>query len=96
MDTTRTDITRRTDIDEPGPYRQNKHVLSGQREGRCNGCRGEFLFRNFTVDHIIPDSRGGTDHIENLQLLCGHCNSVKGDRPQEYLMAMLRELGIAA
>ena len=38
----------------------------------------------------------GTDHIQNLQLLCGHCNSVKGDRPQEYLVARLRELGIAA
>jgi len=63
---------------------------------RCNGCRSEFPFRNLTVDHIIPESRGGTEHIENLQLLCGHCNSVKDDRPQEYLVARLRELGIAA
>ena len=54
------------------------------------------LFRNFTVDHIVPEHRSRTDHIENLQLLCGHCNSVKGDRPQEYLVARLRELGIAA
>ena len=80
----------------PAPYRQNKHVLFGQQEGRCNGCRSEFPFRNLTVDHIIAESRGGTDHIENPQLLCGHCNSVKGDRPQEYLVARLRELGIAA
>ena len=29
-------------------------------------CRSEFPFRNFTIDHIIPKSRGGTDHIENL------------------------------
>ena len=37
--TARTDIPRRTDIDAPVPYRQNKHVLFGQQEGRCNGCR---------------------------------------------------------
>ena len=96
MVTARTDIPRRTDIDAPVPYRQNKHVLFGQQEGRCKGCRSAFEFRNFTIDHIIPEHRGGTDHVENLQLLCGHCNSVKGDRPQEYLVARLRELGIAA
>ena len=33
--TARTDIPRRTDIDAPIPYRQNKHVLFGQQEGRC-------------------------------------------------------------
>ncbi|MDE2785962.1 MAG: HNH endonuclease [Chloroflexota bacterium] len=38
----------------------------------------------------------GTDHIENLQLLCAHCNRVKGDRLQEYLVARLREMGMAA
>ena len=31
----------------------------------------------------------GTDHIENLQLLCGHCNRIKGDRGQEYLISYL-------
>ena len=43
--TARTDIPRRTDIDAPVPYRQNKHVLFGQQEGRCNGCHSEFPFR---------------------------------------------------
>ena len=87
--TARTDIPRRTDIDAPVPYRQNKHVLFGQQEGRCNGCRSAFEFRHLEVDHVIPQSGGGTDHIENLQLLCGHCNRTKGDRPQEYLVARL-------
>ena len=85
---------RRTDIGEVPPYHQQKHVLFGQQEGRCNGCATEFPFRAFTVDHIVPQSRGGTDHPENLQLLCSHCNSVKGNRPQEYLVARLRELGV--
>ena len=92
--TARADIPKRTDIDAPIPYRQNKHVLFGQQEGRCNGCRTEFPFRAFAVDHIIARARGGTDHIDNLQLLCTHCNSTKGDRSMAELMACLRELGI--
>ena len=51
--TARTDIPRRTDIDAPIPYRQNKHVLFGQQEGRCNGCRSAFEFRHLEVDHVI-------------------------------------------
>ena len=75
--TARTDIPRRTDIDAPIPYRQNKHVLYGQQEGQCGGCR------------VVPQSRGGTDHLDNLQLLCSHCNRLKGDREQSYLIARL-------
>ncbi len=37
--TARMDIPRRTDIDKPIHYRKRKHVLFGQQEGFCNGCR---------------------------------------------------------
>ena len=89
--TARTDIPRRTDIETPIPYRKQKHVLFGRQEGICNGCRIPFLYPNLTIDHVIPKSRGGTDHLENLQLLCGACNSIKGDREMAYLMARLKE-----
>ena len=92
--TARTDIPRRTDIEAPIPYRQNKHVLFGQQEGLCAGCRGDFPFKLYEVDHRIPQSRGGTDHLENLQLLCSSCNRIKGDRPMEYLVARLAEIGV--
>ena len=88
--TARTDIPQRTDIDKPKDYRTHKHILYGEQEGCCAGCGVHFEFRNLVVDHIIPRSRGGTDHKPNLQLLCGHCNSVKGDRPMEYLLVQLQ------
>ncbi len=91
--TARTDVPRRTDIDAPLNYRKNAHVLFGQQEGQCAGCRMDFPFKIFEVDHVIPRARGGTDHLDNLQLLCPHCNRMKGDRPQEYLLAELRKQG---
>ena len=87
--TSRKDNPQRTDIDAPIHYRQNKHVLYGQQEGICKGCKMDFQFKIFDVDHRTPKSRGGTDHIDNLQLLCSSCNRIKGDRPMEYLVAQL-------
>ena len=93
--TVRTDIPRRTDIDAPVHYRQNAHVLFGQQEGECAGCKMDFPFKIFEVDHVVPRSRGGSDHLENLQLLCASCNRIKGDRPMEYLIAQLKEFAYA-
>lgn len=33
----------------------------------------------FTKDHILPRSRGGADHIDNLQTMCSPCNTKKGN-----------------
>ena len=34
------------------------------------------------VDHIIPHSRHGTDTIDNVRVICRHCNQSRGNRPQ--------------
>lgn len=87
----RVDVPSRTDIEPLRRYNhpENRRALYGEQGGYCNGCAEHFRPQNLTVDHIIPRSKGGTDHLSNLQLLCGHCNSVKGDRGQEYLRAKL-------
>ena len=75
-------------------YKTYKHTLFGLQEGKCNGCEVLFPFRNMTIDHIMPRSRGGTDAPDNLQLLCAACNSTKGNRTQEYLIQALRDQGV--
>ena len=87
----RTDLPKRTDLGKIPRYNSptNKTHLYGQQTGHCNGCSEHFELRHLEVDHIIARSQGGTDHIENLQLLCGNCNRIKGNRGQEYLIAKL-------
>lgn len=51
-----------------------------ERDGYiCNwdGCDCEL---DLHVDHIIPLSKGGSDDLDNLQLLCKRHNCVKGTR----------------
>ena len=87
----RTDIPQRTDLGDIPRYNapENKTQLYGEQGGHCNGCGEHFQTQHLEIDHIIATSVGGTDHIENLQLLCGHCNRIKGDRGQEYLLSRL-------
>ncbi|MCY3979088.1 MAG: DNA methyltransferase [Chloroflexi bacterium] len=88
----REDIPTRTDLGKLPCYNsaENKQQLYGIQAGFCPGCGQHFQLRNLEVDHIISRGKGGTDHIENLQLLCGACNRVKGNRGMEYLRAKLQ------
>ena len=71
---------KRTDLGDLPNYRTHRHRLYGEQEGVCVGCNTHFPFRVMEVDHILPRSKGGTDHPENLQLLCSGCNRSKGGR----------------
>ena len=89
-------LIHRTDI----PIRKGrrskciKNVLYGQQEGRCGLCKKWFDIRHMEVDHVIPKAKGGPDDDANLQLLCGHCNRVKGKGTMEEANVRLKELGV--
>ena len=92
----RDDVPQRTDLAHIRRYNhpENKQILYGKQGGHCNACKEHFESRHLEIDHIQPQSKGGTDHIDNLQLLCGSCNRIKGNRSQEYLMSVLNDKDI--
>lgn len=81
-------------IDEDGRrYRVHRSYLFGQQKGICYGCLRRFCYDHMTVDHIRPQSKGGSHQLINLQLLCDPCNRLKGDGTQQELEAKLQAQG---
>jgi len=64
---------------------KNRQALYGQEDADCAGCRDHFETRHLGVDHTIARQKGGMVRIDNLQLLCGNCNRIKGERGMDYL-----------
>lgn len=67
-------------------YRAKKKQVSGTVTGeqirqlmlkqpRCQRCGSD---KNLQIDHIQEISRGGTNTIDNMQVLCAACNMDKG------------------
>ena len=80
----------RTDLEQCAPDQDTKTRLYTDQQGQCNACGVGMEIRHLEIDHIIPRAKHGGDYYENYQLLCGHCNRTKGDRPMEYLRAKIK------
>ena len=46
---------------------------------RCQICGRLITYNDFTIDHIIPLAKGGTNDMSNLQSSCVRCNRIKAD-----------------
>ena len=55
-----------------------KAITLKQQEYACAICGTDLRDRVFHMDHVIPLSRGGTNHYSNLQVVCPGCNYRKG------------------
>jgi len=92
----RTDIPHRTDIGKTKKYNHPDNIdyFYSKQNGRCNGCKHHFPKQNMTVDHVVSQNKGGKANIDNLQLLCANCNSIKGGNlTHEELLVELKKRG---
>ena len=86
--------------DGDASYEEHKEALYEKQGGgfgrlaTCNGCREPYLLKDFEIDHIRPQAKGGGHEIKNLQLLCGNCNQRKGTGTMAELWESLRDAGI--
>ena len=62
-------------------YREEyfEHHKSNHGWYTCVRCGGKFRKSDIDIDHIIPQKYGGSDHLNNLQCMCKHCNRSKQD-----------------
>ena len=54
-------------------------------DGVCELCGKPLYKANYTLDHIVPLSRGGTNSIKNLRAVHEGCNKMKGNMTDEEL-----------
>lgn len=77
----------------PTNDRAIRNAVWDKTGGKCAACRVPLSpstgrATSFEVDHIVPKSRGGIDHLSNYQPLCRRCNGRKSNNhARSYLAA---------
>ena len=62
-------------------YAETKAAVWDMTGGECWYCGVQTNpFLDFTIDHVIPVSKGGSDDLGNLVPCCRPCNCRKSDR----------------
>jgi len=65
---------------------KQRHLVVERAQGCCEYClsQSRFSTQSFSVEHIIPNSKGGKTKVENLALSCQGCNNHKYTKTEGY------------
>ncbi len=81
---------------------EQQNDVFDKTSGNCAYCEKQLAWSNYgregsrgawEVDHRIPLSRGGTDHLNNLSAACIDCNRAKGDMTAREFNVAIQRVG---
>jgi hypothetical protein len=68
----------------------DRGILYARDHYLCAYCGDNFSFKELTIDHVMPKSRGGRNIWTNTVTACKSCNMTKGNKtPEEAKMHLL-------
>jgi 5-methylcytosine-specific restriction endonuclease McrA len=62
-----------------GGVRKKTMLFKDMATVNCCFCDKSLSFKDATIEHIIPRSKGGTNSLSNLSLSCAPCNHRRHD-----------------
>lgn len=69
-----------------------RRLLYHKYNGRCAYCGCRMTYDEMTVDHIIPQMKGGKSNPKNYRACCGPCNMFKGSKTmKEFRIAIVEK-----
>lgn len=63
---------------------KQRKIIIDRANGCCEYCRSQarFALYSFSIDHIIPLSKGGSSTLDNFALACQGCNNFKYNKTE--------------
>ncbi|WP_432405748.1 HNH endonuclease [Wukongibacter sp. M2B1] len=70
--------------------KKDKRYIYLRDKGICHFCDKELQFKQISLDHYLPKSKGGPNDVYNLVCSCKQCNKYKKSTiPDDYKEVML-------
>jgi hypothetical protein len=77
---------------ENKPAMKKLNALLFNQGGKCFYCDAVLDIQEATVDHVIPQSKGGTNDLDNLVVCCKYANHAFGDYSPKQKLAVIKQL----
>lgn len=59
--------------------RRIRKAQKWQEDPHCHYCGTKLRFDKATYDHVLPQSKNGSEHPDNFVIACEPCNNIRGD-----------------